>query len=293
MNETNVDIRLWKEKTGYKGDIKGLYAGIDEVGVSSIAGSLVCSVVILPKEHAIERLPIDSKLLGDESITELSKEIEREALYYAVFAVPPLEVDKAVDSIGMLRLHKRVWRKAIEQGRKHYPGIRVVLDGKHTVRNVSNLLPVIGADNKYDNVSASAILSKHWCDEELRVKGKEMPDYLFEKHKGYGTQEHLTKIRAVGVSSFHRPNMTEKALEKGEDTKTYTLDELEKALREAGDYLKEDTTLANESTLPFLRQMWVQVIKDKRLPSDKQQRFAMNVCKSVIKTYKKQKKQTS
>lgn len=293
MNETNEDIRLWKEKSGYEGDMEGLYAGIDEVGVSSIAGSLVCSVVILPKKHTIKRLPIDSKLLGDESITELSKEVKQEALYYAVFAVPPLQVDKAVDSIGMLRLHKRVWRRAIEQVRRHYPGIRVVLDGKHTVRNVSNLLPVIGADNVYDNVSASAILSKHLCDEELREKAKELPDYLFEKHKGYATQEHLERIRAVGISPFHRTKMAEKALERGEDTKNYTLLEMETALREAGDYLKIDTTLANERAIPFLRQMWVQVIQEKRLPSEKQQRYAMNVCKSVIKTYKKLKKQTS
>lgn len=292
MNDTITDIRLWKEKSGYTGDMTGLYAGIDEVGVSSVAGSLVCSVVILPKEHSIERLPIDSKLLGDESITDISRDVEQQALYYAVFAVPPLEVDRAVDSIGMLRLHKRVWRRAIEQVRKHYPGIRVVLDGKHTVRNVSNVLPVIGSDNTYDNVSASAILSKHWCDEELREKGKEMPEYLFEKHKGYGTNEHLAKIRAVGISPFHRPNMTKKMLDKGEDTRTYSLGELQQALQEAGSCLSEDATLTNERTLPFLRQMWVQVIKERRLPSEKQQRFTMNVCTSVVKAYKKQRKQT-
>ncbi|PLS19215.1 hypothetical protein CVD28_02050 [Bacillus sp. M6-12] len=271
-----------------------VYAGIDEVGVSSIAGSLVCSVVILPANHTISRLPIDSKVLHDNSITEMAQEIEKQALYYAILAVSPQDVDKQVQKKGMLKLQKIIWRKAIETVRQWFPDIPIVLDGKHTVNDMRFISPIIGADRTHDAVSASAILSKYWCDEELREEGKKYPHYLLAKHKGYPTTEHLDKIRQYGTTSFHRPMMTEKALEKPQDIRTFTLSDMEKSLRKAGEYLKEDSSLANESTLPFLRQMWKQVIQQKTLPSEKQQRFTMNVCREVIKNQKrKTKKQTS
>lgn len=58
-----------------------LYAGIDEVGVSSIAGPIVAATVILPENHGIKELPIDSKRLTNEKIKELSKIIKEKAMY--------------------------------------------------------------------------------------------------------------------------------------------------------------------------------------------------------------------
>lgn len=289
MENYSSNIKLVKGageiKTTYQ--LEAVYAGIDEVGVSSIAGSLVCSVVILPSKHGISRLPIDSKVLQDSSITVMAKEIEEKAIYYAIFAISPQDVDKEVQEIGMLNLHKKIWKVAINKAREVFPGIPVILDGKHTVDGVHNVTAIVGADNSYDAVSASAILSKYWCDENIREESEKYPQYLLSKHKGYPTNEHLDKIREHGITPFHRLKMTEKALKKPKDTKTYTLEELEKELRKAGGYLSKDTSFANESTLPFFKQMWDKVIKQKTLPTEKQQRYLMNICNVVQKNGKK------
>ncbi len=34
--------------------------------------------------------------------------------------------------------------------------------------------------------------------------GEKYPQYGFEKHKGYGTKEHLTALRSHGLSPVHR-----------------------------------------------------------------------------------------
>jgi ribonuclease HII len=301
MELENKIVHLVKEKGRKTGEIdrinyvvEGMYAGIDEVGVSSIAGSMVCSVVILPYEHGMERLPVDSKVLSEQSIQELSQCIEEKAIYYGIFAISAGDVDKKVKEIGMLKLQKRMWKEAILQVRKSFPDIPIVLDGKHTVEGVSNVKGIVGADDIYDSVSASAIISKHWCDEEIRTESQKYPEYLLAKHKGYPTKEHLESIRKYGMTPFHRVEMATEALNKPMDTRTYSLSEMEKSLRKVGEYLKEDSSLANESTLPFLREMWKTVIQNKTLPSEKQQRFAMNVCKSISKNHKRKiKKQTS
>jgi ribonuclease HII len=128
-----------------------LYAGIDEVGVSSIAGSLVCSVVVLPENHGIQQLPIDSKKLKENSIRALSPQIKEKALYYAIFAIAPEDVDFWVSKIGILNLQKNCWRKAVKQVRRHFPKIPIILDGKHSVNGknqgnkIKGVKPIIGA----------------------------------------------------------------------------------------------------------------------------------------------------
>lgn len=289
MENSSSIIKLVKESRkdnliNVSGDI---YAGIDEVGVSSIAGCLVCSVVVLPQEHGINRLPIDSKLLQDSSIISLTKEIEDKAIYYAIFAISPTDVDEEVQKGDMLSLHKKIWLKAIESVRDVFPNIRVILDGKNSIKDIQNLSAYVGADNKYDAVSASAIISKNWCDDDIRKASKSYPQYLLSKHKGYPTNEHLDKIREYGLTPFHRVKMAEKALQKPKETKVYSMDELEKALRKSGEFLSKDTSLTNEKTLPFFKQMWVKVIKEKSLPTEKQQRYLMSICKAIQKNGKK------
>ena len=74
-----------------------LYAGIDEVGVSSVAGSMVASIVILPENHGIKELPIDSKRLSEEKIEKIAKEILEVAIICKTYKLSAEEVDKFGD----------------------------------------------------------------------------------------------------------------------------------------------------------------------------------------------------
>lgn len=273
-------------------NVDELYAGIDEVGVSSIAGRFVCSVVILPKNHEIPRLPIDSKKLSEKNITELALEIERKALYYAIIAIDPNDVDEMVSKYGMLTLQKKCWTKAVKLVREHFPNVPIILDGRHKIKGqgkyYKNMQSIVRADDLYDSVSAAAIISKHWCDEDLKREGEKYPEYRWKKNKGYPTSEHFEIIQKHGLTPFHRKYMAEQVVM--EKTKTYTVEEMEPVLRKAGTYLGEDITLVNERVVPFLRQMWVMVIKQKQLPTEKQQRYLMRACEEVIKNHNRKAK---
>ena len=63
---------------------------------------------------------------------------------------------------------------------------------------------LVGGDALDPAISAASILAKvtrdRWCAELALAH----PDYGFERHKGYGTPEHLRALRALGPTPWHR-----------------------------------------------------------------------------------------
>ena len=49
------------------------------------------------------------------------------------------------------------------------------------------------------NVAAASILAKVTRDDILIELDKKYPEYGFKSHKGYGTKEHLEKMREYGI----------------------------------------------------------------------------------------------
>jgi ribonuclease HII len=63
---------------------------------------------------------------------------------------------------------------------------------------------VIKGDSKIHSISAASILAKVHRDRLMKSIGLEYPDYLWEKNSGYGTSEHISVIRNIGLSKHHR-----------------------------------------------------------------------------------------
>jgi len=53
-------------------------------------------------------------------------------------------------------------------------------------------------------ISAASILAKTSRDALMLALHAQYPDYGFDRHKGYGTADHLEALRAHGVSGVHR-----------------------------------------------------------------------------------------
>ena len=49
------------------------------------------------------------------------------------------------------------------------------------------------------SIWAKVTRDKYMCD-----KSKNIPNYFFEKNKGYGTEKHIDAIKKFGVSPIHR-----------------------------------------------------------------------------------------
>ncbi len=174
--------------------------GIDEAGRGPLAGPLVMAGVIL--YEPIEGLA-DSKRLTEKRRAELFETITKDAAYHMVSFDA-----ETIDKIGIT--------SCLVKGLKEIMGTlrceRYLFDG-NTAFGISRLECKIKADIEIAEVSAASILAKVTRDNIMTELAKKYPEYGFEKHKGYGTKEHLEAIRIHGYSPLHRKSFRIKSLQ--------------------------------------------------------------------------------
>jgi ribonuclease HII len=81
----------------------------------------------------------------------------------------------------------------------------VLVDGVDVIPGVE--LPqrsVIEGDGTSLAIAAASVLAKTVRDGFMIRLGLEFPDYGFERHKGYGTEEHLEVLDRLGPCTWHR-----------------------------------------------------------------------------------------
>jgi ribonuclease HII len=64
--------------------------------------------------------------------------------------------------------------------------------------------PLIKGDCRSHSISAASVLAKVSRDRLMRELHEKYPQYNFQKHKGYGTTEHLALLRKHGPCKAHR-----------------------------------------------------------------------------------------
>ena len=178
-------------------DSVGLLAGVDEAGRGPLAGPVFAAAVILDERHPIEGLA-DSKKLSTRTREKLFDEIRAKALCCSIAQASAEEIDQ----INILQATLLAMRRAV-LGLRLKPA-KVLVDG--------NRLPVLDVlaeaivkgDALVPSISAASILAKvqrdRWCAE----LDQQYPQYGFERHKGYGTAEHMAALRRHGPCPQHR-----------------------------------------------------------------------------------------
>ena len=78
-----------------------LIAGVDEAGRGPLAGNVVAAAVILDPRREIFELN-DSKKLSESVRNKLSKQIQQEALFYAIAEADVTEIDSLNILFGTL-----------------------------------------------------------------------------------------------------------------------------------------------------------------------------------------------
>ena len=176
----------------------GLVAGIDEAGRGPLAGPVVCACVIMPldKENIIEGIN-DSKKLSAKKRDMLFDQIVEKATDYAV-----VEVDEAtIDQINILNATKLGMKKALES--LSQTPTTVLIDAVKIDTNI-NQDNIIKGDAKSYNIACASILAKVYRDRLMLKLAEVYPEYHFEKHKGYGTKEHIEALKKFGKCKIHR-----------------------------------------------------------------------------------------
>ncbi len=172
-------------------------AGIDEAGRGPLAGPVVAAAAILPKKIKIPAVN-DSKKLSEKQRNELK------FLLLAIpgfrYAVSEIQADE-IDSLNILKATHLAMRRAVLQ----LPETEVAfVDGLRVPDMPVKCRFIVKGDAKSASIASASILAKIHRDEIMMRYAEKYPEYGFDRHKGYGTSEHLAALKKHGPCPIHR-----------------------------------------------------------------------------------------
>jgi ribonuclease HII len=172
-------------------------AGVDEAGMSPLAGPVAAAAVIFVKGSRLPGVD-DSKKLDAAERERLAAEIKATAVTWSVAFV---DVEK-IDTINIYWAGVLAMRRAVE-GLELRPQ-HLLIDARRIKDLAIPQQPIIKGDCKSLSIAAASILAKTSRDALMQRLDEQFPDYGFAKHKGYPVREHLLALKRLGPSPIHR-----------------------------------------------------------------------------------------
>jgi len=171
--------------------------GIDEVGRGPLAGPVMASAVILPKDSRILYIN-DSKKLSEAKREELFDIINEEAIAIGIGESSHTRIDE----INILQATYEAMRKAIV---KLNPSPQLLLNDAVTIPKVDiPQVPIIKGDAKSMSIAAASIIAKVTRDRLMVEYDAIYPQYGFASNKGYGSANHIEALKKYGPTPIHR-----------------------------------------------------------------------------------------
>ena len=172
-------------------------AGVDEAGRGPLAGPVLAAAVILDPSRPISGLA-DSKRLSPKRRDTLAERIRNEALDWGVGRAEVEEIDR----LNILQAALLAMRRAVAG--LSLPLDVAFVDGNARPPLTCAVVTIVGGDATVPSISAASILAKVARDADMVRLAAAHPEYGFERHKGYATEEHLRALRRHGPSDIHR-----------------------------------------------------------------------------------------
>ena len=189
-NMLRFETALWTTGETY-------VAGVDEAGMSPLAGPVAAAAVILAPGTRIPEVD-DSKRLDVETRERLAPIIKSRAVAWAVAFAEVEEIDRInIYWAGLSAMRRAVLALA--------PAARHLLIDARKLRDVP--LPqqaIIGGDGKSLSIAAASILAKTARDARMRELDATYPGYGFSRHKGYPVPAHARALVNLGACPVHR-----------------------------------------------------------------------------------------
>lgn len=177
------------------------HIGADEVGRGALAGPLVACAVFITNEKTFPYDTVtDSKLMTDQERRELVPALQ-ENCQYAYGIVSHVLIDRlGIQPANVL---------AIELALRIFPAstpVRADYIGgfKTYASSLRNIEFFTHGESKFPEIAAASILAKVFRDDLMIAMNAQYPGYAFDKHKGYGTENHYACLNKYGLLSVHR-----------------------------------------------------------------------------------------
>lgn len=190
-----IDKLLYEKQEQEKGHF--LIAGVDEVGRGPLAGPVCVACVMMPLDDLIEGVD-DSKKLSEKKREMLFEQIKEKAICYSIQMID----EQTIDKINILEATKLAMKNAINS-MSVKPDI-VLVDAINKLDVDVEIRGIVKGDALSYSIGCASILAKVTRDRLMCELAKEYPEYGFEKHKGYGTKQHIDALKEYGPCVYHR-----------------------------------------------------------------------------------------
>ncbi|MFO7807412.1 MAG: ribonuclease HII [Candidatus Moraniibacteriota bacterium] len=199
-----------------------LAVGVDEAGRGPLAGPVVAGAVFIEKEvfekdFPEKKLIRDSKTLSHNQRSQVFEFIKKnENIFYGIGEVSALTIDRinilnasllamrlAVENLAGELFKRGDFSEISNQDKKRKIGLLV--DGNKIIPGLpygQKTFPK--GDSSVFSIAAASICAKVYRDNLMEVFNEKFSGYGFNKHKGYGTKEHLLKLQELGPCGIHR-----------------------------------------------------------------------------------------
>jgi ribonuclease HII len=157
----------------------------------------VAAAAILPKKTKIPAVN-DSKQLSEKQRNNLKDMLlDMPGFRYAVSEIQADEIDR----LNILRATHLAMRRAVLQ----LPQTEIAfVDGLKVPDMPVKCRFIVKGDAKSASIASASILAKIHRDEIMMRYAEIYPEYGFDRHKGYGTSDHLKALKKHGPCPIHR-----------------------------------------------------------------------------------------
>ncbi len=188
------------EEESLEADGYQLIAGVDEAGRGALAGPVVAAAAVLPlhlSTHWLDRVR-DSKQLSPDKREYLFEYIMGAAISVGV-GVSSHEI---IDAHGIARATRLAMKQAVDQLLP--PPQHLLIDYFRLPEVPLPQKGIVFGDSRCYSIACASIIAKVTRDRMMVELDSVYPGYRLAKHKGYGTEEHLSCLRRLGPSPVHR-----------------------------------------------------------------------------------------
>lgn len=192
--DLSFETKLWAEGIRY-------IAGIDEAGRGALAGPVCAAAVILPASSALQDLLTgvrDSKEMSPDKRKTWARRIACTAVSYGIGFAEAAEID----AIGIAPATRLAALRALEN--LCLPPQHLLIDYLSLFESPLPQTSLVKGDARCLSIAAASVMAKTARDTLMCRLHLDYPAYGFDRHKGYGTQEHRQVLAVLGPSPVHR-----------------------------------------------------------------------------------------